>query len=109
MSIVSNQTPEQLSRDEIDRQLHACGWAVQSRAVIDLNASTGVAVKEYPTEVGPADYILFVDKKPVGIIEAKRKEEGHRLTSHETQTEEYAVSKLKHLNNTPLVFLYEST
>jgi type I restriction enzyme R subunit len=50
-----------------------------------------------------------VNKKPVGVIEAKRKEEGVHLTWHESQTEEYAASKLKYLNNEPLPFLYEST
>jgi len=104
-----NQNPEQLSRDNIDRQLIACGWVIQSKSQINLNASLGVAVREYQTDVGPADYVLFVDKKPVGIIEAKREEEGHRLTVHESQTEEYAASKLKYLNNDPLIFLYEST
>lgn len=106
---MSNQTPEQLARDNIDRQLNACGWVIQSKSQINLNASLGVAVREYQTDVGPADYVLFVDKKPVGIIEAKREEEGHRLTYHESQTEEYALSKLKYLNNDPLIFLYEST
>jgi type I restriction enzyme R subunit len=106
---VINQNPEQLARDNIDRQLIACGWIIQKKSSINLNASLGVAVVEYQTNVGPADYILFVDKQPVGIIEAKREEEGHRLTSHESQTEEYASSKLKYLKNDPLIFLYEST
>ena len=59
--------------------------------------------------MGPADYVLFVDKKPVGIIEAKRDEEGHRLTVVEEQSAEYASSKLKYLNNDPLPFVYEKT
>jgi len=40
----------------------------------------GVAVTEYQTEIGPADYVLFVEGKPVGVIEAKKEEEGARLT-----------------------------
>jgi type I restriction enzyme R subunit len=104
-----NQNPEQLARDEIDRQLKACGWFIQSKNQINLNAGIGVAVREYQTDVGPADYILFVDKKPVGIIEAKRSEEGVRLTVHEEQTEGYRTAKLKYLNNEPLFFGYEST
>jgi type I restriction enzyme R subunit len=43
---------------------------------VNLSAGIGVAVREYQTETGPADYILFVDKKPVGVIEAKREDEG---------------------------------
>jgi len=104
-----NQNPEQLARDKIDNQLIACGWIIQNKSGINLSAGIGIAVCEYQTNVGPADYILFVDKKPVGIIEAKREEEGLHLRVHESQTEDYAVAKLKYLNNEPLVFLYEST
>lgn len=105
----TNQTPEQLARDHIDKQLEACGWAVQSKKEIDLGKSLGVAVREYQTNVGPADYVLFVDKKPVGIIEAKKEEEGLHLTQVEDQSTEYAQAKLKYLNNDPLPFVYEST
>ena len=67
------------------------------------------ALKEYLTDIGPADYVLFVDGKPVGIIEAKKEEEGVHLTIHEDQSKDYADSKLKYLNNDPLPFVYEST
>lgn len=67
-----NQTPEQIARDNIDRQLVACGWVVQPKGKLDLNQALGVAVREYQTDAGPADYVLFVDKKPVGVIEAKK-------------------------------------
>jgi type I restriction enzyme, R subunit len=71
--------------------------------------SLGVAVREYQTDVGPADYVLFVDKKPVGIIEAKEENKGFQLTQVEDQSTEYAQAKLKYLNNDPLPFVYEST
>jgi type I restriction enzyme R subunit len=77
--ITANQNPEQLVRDEIDKMLLASGWQVQSKNNIDLAAGKGVAVREYQTDIGPADYILFADKKPVGVIEAKREEEGVKL------------------------------
>jgi len=104
-----NENPEQIARDHIDRQLLAAGWIIQPKTKNNLNAGIGVAVREYSTSVGPADYVLFVDKKAVGIIEAKREEEGDRLSVHEDQTEYYAYAKLKYLDNQPLVFLYEST
>lgn len=104
-----NQNPEQKARDLIDELLVMAGWSVQNKNAINLNVGTGVAVREYQTDVGPADYVLFVDRKPVGIIEAKREEEGHHLTAAEDQSSEYATSKLKHLNNDPLPFVYEST
>lgn len=52
--------------------------------------------------------ISVADKKPVGIIEAKRAEEGVHLTVHEDQSEGYAKAKLKYLNNEPLPFVYIS-
>lgn len=104
-----NQNPEQIARDNIDKQLIACGWVIQSKSKINLNEDIGVAIREYQTDVGPADYVLFVDGKPVGIIEAKREEEGHKLTVHEDQAEDYATAKLKYLNNEKLPFVYLST
>lgn len=104
-----NQTPEQLARDEIDQQLEACGWKVQSKKQINLAAGLGVAVREYQTDIGPADYVLFVDKKPVGVIEAKREDEGYKLINVEDQSSNYAHAKLKYLQHEPLSFVYEST
>lgn len=104
-----NQNPEQIARDNIDKQLIACGWIIQGIRQVNLHVGTGVAVREYLTDVGPADYVLFVDGKPCGVIEAKREEEGHKLNIHEDQTEGYATAKLKHLKNEPLSFVYIST
>ena len=103
-----NQNPEQKARDRIDGQLRLAGWVVQKK--IDFSSGQGQAVREWQTDVGPADYVLFVDRKAVGILEAKREEEGQRLTAHEPQTEGYAVAKLKWVDNKQaLPFLYEAT
>ena len=108
--MTENQNPEQKARDNIDTLLNQAGWVVQSAKKIDLNVGLGQAVREYQTDAGPADYVLFVDKKAIGVIEAKREEEGQRLTAHETQTEDYAAATLKWINNKkPLPFLYQST
>ncbi len=104
-----NQTPEQIARDRIDAKLAEAGWVVQHAKQVNLAAALGVAVREYPTDDGPADYVLFVDWKPVGIIEAKREDEGHRLNVVAEQSTRYATAKLKHLNNDTLPFIYEST
>lgn len=106
---MSNQTPEQIARDHIDRQLTASGWIIQGVREVNLFAGIGIAIKEYLTDVGPADYVLFVEGKPCGIIEAKREEEGHRINVHENQGEDYANARLKHLKNEPLPFVYIST
>ena len=104
-----NQNPEQVARDKIDKMLRDAGWVVQSNNEVDLSSNLGIAVREYQTEIGPADYVLFVNRKPVGIIEAKREDEGYRLTTVEEQSTNYAKSKLKYLNNDPLPYVYEST
>ena len=59
-----NQNPEQIARDNIDKQLTACGWIIQNKSTLNLSAGVGIAVREYLTDVGPADYVLFVDGKP---------------------------------------------
>ena len=107
---MANQNPEQIARDNIDSQLIEAGWLVQSKDEVDLNAGPGVAVREYKTDIGPADYVLFVDRKPVGVIEAKREEDGERLTTVEYQSSGYAKARLKYnLNKEPLPFVFEST
>ena len=105
-----NQTPEQAARDKIDEQLSNAGWTVQDNKKIDFSAGLGIAVREYQTSVGPADYILFVDKKPVGVVEAKSEDWGQRITTVEEQSAAYAAANLKWVNNKdPLPFVYETT
>lgn len=104
-----NQNPEQLARDLIDEKLESSGWVIQNKTQINLASHLGVAVREYTTDVGPADYVLFVKGNPVGIIEAKRMEMGQTLSIVEEQGEDYANAKLKYLNNQPLPFVYVST
>ena len=90
--------------------LSLAGWAVQDKKKIDFGAGLGVAVREYQTDVGPADYVLFVDKKPVGVVEAKPEDWGQKITTVEEQASAYAAAKLKWVNNRePLPFVYEST
>ena len=102
--------PEDRARAEIDRRLTQAGWLLQDMAQLDPSAGRGVAVREYPTDRGPADYLLLVDRQPVGVIEAKRDEEGQRITAHETQTERYANATLKwQRQGQPLRFLFEAT
>ena len=92
-----NQLPEQLARDRIDEMLRCAGWIVQSKKQVNLSAGLGVVVREYQTEVGPVAYALFVDQKAVGVIEAKKEDEGHRLTTVEEQSTGCATAKLKFL------------
>jgi len=105
-----NQNPEQIARDNIDAMLDQAGWKVQDNKKIDWTAGLGIAVREYETDVGPVDYALFVDKKAVGVIEAKPESWGQKITTVEEQSGDYASATLKWINNKePLPYVYEST
>jgi len=101
-------TPEQQARETIDEKLRQAGWSVQDYNSFNPSANPGVAVCEYPTDTGTADYVLFIDRKPAGIIEAKK--EGHTLSQVHDQTKRYASGKLKYIiKQQELPFRYEST
>ena len=104
-------TPEQEAREKIDGLLEAAGWAVQSREQANLNASQGVAVTEFHLDTGFADYLLFVDKRPIGVVEAKST--GTTLSGVEIQTAKYSDGLPRPLQARawcdPLPFLYQST
>jgi type I restriction enzyme R subunit len=77
-------------RQQLDRMLAEAGWSVQDAGIgQDLWAARGVAVREVTTKAGRADYLLYVDRKLVGVIEAKR--QGADLTAAEQQAGEYAA------------------
>ncbi len=101
--------PEEEARQNIDRMLNNAGWKVQDLKDIDLGASPGVAVREFPLKSGFADYMLFVVRKAVGIIEAKP--EGTTLSGVAEQSEAYLTGIPENLPNVqePLPFAYEST
>lgn len=79
--------PEEEARKKIDQLLEAASWKLQDLRELNLGASLGVAVREFPLESGPADYLLFVDRKAVGVIEAKS--EGTTLSGVAEQSEGY--------------------
>ncbi len=103
---------ESETRIEIDAKLEAAGWAVQDKKKINLYEKLGVAVREFDTDTGPADYMLFIQGKACGVIEAKR--EGTSLGHVADQAGRYATSKTKHIqrwvgDDEPLPFQYEAT
>ena len=102
-------TPEEKARQQIDAQLTASGWAVQTRDKINLTASRGVAVCELSFATGEPDYTLFVDGKALGTTEAKPA--GHSLTGVEEQSAKYVAGVPAGLPawHNPLPFCYEST
>ncbi len=82
--------PEEQARQQIDRLLTAAGWAVQDFKAADLTAARGVALREFQLNpsFGEANYLLYVDGRAAGIIEAKR--QGATLTGVEVQSSKYA-------------------
>ena len=102
-----NQNPEQKARDLVGDQLIACGRILQDKKSFNLATGIGVGIRENQTEACPADAILFVNRKPAGVVEAQR-EEVMRLKGEE-QSAVCATAKLKYINNDPLPFGYEST
>jgi type I restriction enzyme R subunit len=105
-----SETPEQKARKQIDAQLVACGWLVQDYKQFNPSAGRGIALREAPLKSGTCDYLLLVDRKAVGVIEAKK--EGTLLSGVAEQSGHYAENLPDFIQSiTPgmLPFLYEST
>ena len=103
-------TPEQSARSKTDVLLTTAGWAVQDAAAANIHAARGVAIREFPLPGhGFADYLLYVDGKAAGVIEAKK--EGVTLTGVETQAVKYTQGLPPGLPRwrNPLPFSYQST
>jgi len=106
------QEPEKKARHEkINPLLEKAGWKIQHYSKANPNSSKGVAVEYFQMGkgVGEADYVLFVNGKAVGIIEAKKP--GETLTGKEVQTKKYSEGFPEEFDNIelPLPFIYEST
>jgi len=83
--------PEARARVNIDAQLSQAGWVVQNAADTNLHAAQGVAIREVTmgSDAGRADYVLYIDKRIVGIIEAKPA--GTTLSGVHWQSRQYAA------------------
>lgn len=102
--------PEDIARVTIDKKLIESGWTIQDVKSLNLSASLGIAVREFPTSTGPVDYALFLEGIPVGVIEAKKSELGENITSVESQSARYATSTFKWIKNEYRIrFAYEAT
>lgn len=101
---------EDRAREQIDRLLSAAGWRVCDASQVNIHAARGVAIREFPLPGhGFADYLLYVDGKAAGVIEAKK--EGATLTGVEIQSDKYTKGLPKNLPSwhNPLPFSYQST
>ncbi|MCB1800469.1 MAG: DEAD/DEAH box helicase family protein, partial [Gammaproteobacteria bacterium] len=103
-------TPEQLARENIDELLTKAGWVIQNAAEANISAGLGVAIREFPLPGhGFADYLLYVDGKAAGVIEAKK--EGATISGVEIQSDKYTQGLPEALPawRRPLPFSYQST
>jgi type I restriction enzyme R subunit len=102
-------TPEEEARQLIDELLEAAGWQVQDYKQLNLSAALGVAVRGFTLKTGFADYMLFVDHRAAGVIEAKPF--GTTLGGVDWQSDKYTIGlpdnlpKYRH----PLPYAFEST
>ena len=101
--------PEEQARLGIDKMLEASGWVIQDYKDFDLSVGFGVVVREYPLSRDHSDYALFIDRNPVGVLEAKKI--GWTLTGVEPQSKNYLDTLVEKFPNSPIqpCFAYEST
>lgn len=103
-------TPEEKTRQRIDEQLSSAGWVIQDRSDFNRTALLGIAVREFLMKDGTeADYLLFVDGKAAGVIEAKKS--GKTLSGVENQSINYANALPDYVKkwSDVLPFVYETT
>lgn len=72
------QLDEADTRKIIDQRLRQAGWVADSQSLkynkgARPEKNKNLAIAEWPTESGPADYVLFIGLTPVAVVEAKRK------------------------------------
>jgi len=101
--------PEEEARKQIDKMLKESGWILQDYKDLDLGAGFGIAVREYPLSLDASDYALFIDRNPVGVLEAKPK--GWTLRGVTPQSDGYLKGLKEKFPNAPRIppFSYEST
>ena len=104
-------TPEEKARENIDTLLVQAGWKIQNVKDVNIHAGRGVAIREFPLKPGHgfADYLLYIDGKAAGVIEAKKS--GTTLTGVEIQSDKYSKGLPDGLPAwiKPLPFCYQST
>ena len=76
---------------------------------MNIQAAPGVAVREFRLTTGSADYLLYVDGRAIGVVEAKPV--GYPLSGVELQSDKYTKGLPEGVPNysVPLPFAYEST
>jgi PelA/Pel-15E family pectate lyase len=107
---VASMAPEEIAREQIDAQLLASGWIIRDYKALNLSAGRGIPLREVPLKSGTCDYLLLVDRKPVGVVEAKK--QGTLLSGVAEQSGHYAENLpdfLAAMVAGSMPFVYEST
>lgn len=105
--------PEEQARLVIDQKLISAGWTIQDKKRLNLYEGKqgihGIAIREMDTSTGPVDYMLFIEGKACGVIEAKK--DGVSLGGVAGQSERYSLSKSAFTQRwmDELPFTYEAT
>lgn len=103
--------PEDEAREIIDNQLEKADWHVCDPEDTNIFAYQGLAIREFPLKqgYGYADYLIYVNQKAAGVIEAKKA--GNTLSGVEIQSDRYKKGLPDELPawGRPLPFAYEST
>ena len=86
------------TRQLIDEQLREAGWEADSvvlrhSANVRPQKSRNLAIAEWPTASGPADYMLFAGLTPIAVVEAKRnsKDVAGDLTQSKRYSEDIVI------------------
>lgn len=103
------QLDEKETRVLIDEQLRDAGWEADTTNIryskgIRPQKNKNLAIAEWPTENGPADYALFCGLKLLGVVEAKKK--GKDVKSDLSQSERYSKG-IKSSNEYELIGQWE--
>jgi len=109
--MATEKNSEWLTRKRlVDPQLNSAGWKVTPySADLDLANSEPLAIEEFPTDNGPADYALCADGRILGIVEAKKLTLGPQNVL--TQAERYsrgATSNPFNFDGHHVPFLYST-
>jgi len=101
---------EQTRKERIEKRLKDCDWLVIDYTPSTQSVSyTHHAVREYPTDSGPADYALFYEGKIVGAIEAKRLSLGPQNVLVQAQRYAKGISKSPfNFNGFRIPFIYST-
>ncbi len=80
-------TPEDQAREHIDQALEQAGWKVSG---LKSSRREGCSPQKFPPESGHGfvDYLLYLDGKAAGVVEAKK--EGFPLIGVEVEAKKYS-------------------